>query len=218
MLKGIIFDADGVLIDSMRFHVDSWKKVFYEVGIEITSEDIYLLEGNNDIGIIKNIFGRTGKEPELKQIEYLAKKKNEIFKFDQVEPFKGTLDCLKVLKRYFKLAVVSGSSRSMVEKAVNKFFPDIFAVIITGDETKLGKPYPDPYLKALEELELTKDECIVVENSPYGIIAAKSAKIYCVAVASTLKPEKLQNADIVFEDHTALFEYLNNLTIRSNRK
>ena len=88
MLKAIIFDVDGVLIDSMRFHVDSWDIVFKEVGIDITSEEIYLLEGNNDEGIIRNIFLKAERELEPGQIEYLSKKKNEVFKFDQVDPFK----------------------------------------------------------------------------------------------------------------------------------
>ena len=211
MLKAIIFDVDGVLIDSMRFHVDSWNIVFEEVGIKIASEDIYLLEGNNDRGIIISIFQKAGKELEPEQIEYLAKKKNEVFKFDQVEPFKGTLDCLNELKRHFTLAAVSGSSRSLVGKAINKFYPDCFNIIITGDETERGKPDPYPYLKALDKLNLTKNECIVVENAPLGIKSANSAGIYCVAVASTLKPEYLQHANLVLEDHTALFDYLMSL-------
>ncbi len=211
MLKAIIFDVDGVLIDSMRFHVDSWDLVFKEVEINITSEDIYLIEGNNDKGIIRTIFQKAGKELKPGQIEYLSKKKNEVFKFDQVEPFKGTLDCLKDLKSHFKLAAVSGSSRSIVEKAINKFFPGCFDVIITGDEVEHGKPDPEPYNKALDKLNLTKNECIVVENAPIGIESANSAGIYCVAVASTLKPEYLQHANLILKDHDLLFDYLHSL-------
>ena len=71
-----------------------------------------------------------------------------------------------------------------------------------------GKPDPAPFLKALEKLDMTKNECIVIENSPLGITAAKRAELYSVAVASTLEPEKLQHADLVLEDHTVLFDYL----------
>jgi beta-phosphoglucomutase len=214
MLKAIIFDVDGVLIDSMHLHSDSWYTVFEEVGIRIDSKDIYLLEGNTDNGIIKNIFEKYGKKLKPQYIEYLAKKKNEVFKFDQVEPFKGTFECLKDLKLHLKLAAVSGSSRSIVEKAINKFFPDCFDVIITGDETERGKPDPYPYLKALEKLNFTKKECIVVENAPLGIKSANSAGIYCVAVASTLTSEYLQYANFVFEDHAALFDYLRSLVAK----
>jgi len=141
----------------------------------------------------------------------LAKKKNEVFKFDQVEPFKGTLSCLKELKPHFTLAAVSGSSRSIVGKALNKFFPCCFDVIVTGDEMVRGKPYPDPYIKALEKLNITKKDCIVVENSPLGIESANKAGIYCIAVTSTLKSEYLQHANLVLKNHNELFNYFNDI-------
>ena len=211
MLKAIIFDIDGVLVDSMRFHADAWANVFYEVGINITREDIYALEGSNERAIIKAIFQKAGKEPEPWHFEYLVNKKREIFEFDMIKPFKSIPGCLKKLKRYFKLAAVSGSSRNVVEKVMNKFFSGCFEVIITGEDLERGKPDPAPFLKALEKLESNKNECIVIENSPMGITAAKRAEIYCVAVASTLEPDKLQNADLVFRDHNALFDFLKNL-------
>ncbi len=208
MLKAVIFDVDGVLVDSMRFHADAWKTVFYEVGINITREDIYELEGSNERAIIKTIFEKDGKKPEPWHFEYLVNKKREVFEFDQIKPFKNIQDCLKKLKRYFNLAAVSGSSRKVVEKVMNTFFSGFFEVIITGDDLERGKPNPAPFLKALAKLDITKNECIVIENSPLGITAAKRAEIYCVAVASTLGPDKLQHADLVFRDHTALFDFL----------
>ena len=78
---------------------------------------------------------------------------------------------------------------------------------------KRGKPDPDPYIKSLEKLGVTKNECIVVENAPFGNnCREKRAGLYCVAVATTLDPEKLQNADLVFEDHNALFGYLKSVS------
>lgn len=211
MLRAIIFDVDGVLVDSMRFHADAWANVFYEVNINITREDIYVLEGSNERAIIKAIFEKAGREPEPWHFEHLVNKKREIFEFDQIKPFESVSGCLKKLKRYFKLAAVSGSSRNTVEKVMNKFFSFCFEVIITGDDLERGKPDPTPFLKALAKLDITKNECFVIENSPMGITAAKRAGIYCVAVASTLEPDKLQHADLVFRDHTALFDFLKNI-------
>ncbi len=210
MLRAIIFDVDGVLVDSMRFHADAWANVFSKVGIPITRDDIYALEGSNERAIIKAIYQKAGKEPEPWHLEYLVNTKREIFEFDQIKPFKSIPDCVKKLKRYFKLAAVSGSSRSVVEKVMNKFFLGCFGVIITGEDLERGKPDPTPFLKALAKLDITKNECFVIENSPMGITAAKRAGIYCVAVASTLEPDKLQHADLVFRDHTALFDFLKN--------
>jgi beta-phosphoglucomutase len=211
MLKAIIFDGDGVLVDSMRFQADAWAKAFGEAGISITREDIYELEGSNDKRLIKSIFEKAEKEPEPTHFEKLPEKKREALEFDEIKPFEGILDCLKELKKHFKLALVSGSNRNTVEKIVNKFFPNCFEVIISGSDLERGKPDPDPFLKALERLDLTKNECIVIENAPLGITAAKRAGLYCVAVASMLEPEKVKHADLVLENHAALLDYLKSL-------
>lgn len=211
MLKAIIFDVDGVLVDSMRFQADAWVKTFKEVGITITRGDIYELEGSNNRRLIKSIFEKAGKEPEPWHLEQLPEKKREVLEFDQIKPFEGIPDCLKELKRHFKLAMVSGSHIDTINKVVNKYFSNCFDVIITGSDLERGKPDPDPYLKALEKLSLTKNECVVIENAPLGITAARRAGLYCVAVASMLEPEKIEHADLVLEDHAALLDYLKSL-------
>jgi len=211
MLKAIIFDVDGVLVDSMRFQADAWAEAFKEVGISIKREDIYELEGSNDNRLIKSIFEKYGKETEDWHYEQLPEIKRTALKFDEIKPFEGIRDCLKQLKQHFKLAMVSGSNINTVEKVVNKFFPNCFDAVITGSDLERGKPDPDPFLKALEKLDLTKNECIVIENAPLGITAAKRAGLYCVAVASMLEPEKVQHADLVLEDHEGLLDYLKSL-------
>ncbi len=214
MLKAIIFDVDGVLVDSMTFQADAWIKAFEDVGITITRRDIYELEGSNDNRLIKAIFEKAGREPEPWHFEQLPEKKREVLEFDQIKPYEGILDCLKELKQHFKLAMVSGSNRDTVEKIVNKFFPGCFDVIVSGSDHERGKPDPDPFLTALEKLDLTKNECIVVENSPLGITAARRAGLYCVAVASVLEPEMVKHADLVLRDHDALLSYLKSLTVK----
>jgi beta-phosphoglucomutase len=203
--------VDGVLVDSMYFQADAWAKAFGEAGITIDREDIYELEGSNDARLIKTIFEKAGKEPEPEHFEQLPERKREALEFDSIKPFEGILDCLDELKRHFKLAMVSGSNRKTVGKIVDKFFSGYFEVIINGSDLERGKPDPDPYLKALEMLDLTKNECIVIENAPLGITAAKRAGLYCVAVASMLEPEKVQHADLVLEDHAALLDYLKSI-------
>jgi beta-phosphoglucomutase len=211
MLKAIIFDVDGVLVDSMYFQADAWVKTFKDIGINITLRDIYELEGSNDSRLIKAIFEKVGKEPEPEYYDQLTEKKREFFEFDKIKPYEGILDCLKQLKQHFKLAMVSGSNRNTVEKIVNKFFSSCFDVVISGSDHERGKPDPDPFLTALEKLDLTRNECIVVENSPLGITAARRAGLYVVAVASVLEPEMVHHADMVLKDHAALFCYLRSL-------
>ncbi len=211
MLKAIIFDVDGVLVDSMFFQADAWVKAFKEIDITITREDIYELEGSNDARLIKAIFEMAGKKPEPWHFEQLPERKRGFLEFDKIKPFEGIPGCLEELKQHFRLAMVSGSNRVVVEKFVDKFFSGYFEIIINGSDMERGKPDPDPYLKAVERLGMTKNECIVVENAPLGITAAKRAGLYCVAVASMLEPEKVKHADLVLEDHAALLDYLKSL-------
>jgi beta-phosphoglucomutase len=79
-----------------------------------------------------------------------------------------------------------------------------FQVIVSGDGVQRGKPFPDPYLAAAQALQIPIGECVVVENAPVGIISAKAAGAYCVAIASTLPQEKLRGADEVIGSFSEL--------------
>lgn len=211
MLKAIIFDMDGVLVDSMPFIADAWAKVFMEIGITINRRDIYILEGSNNRAKIEAVFEKVGKKPEPWHFEYLTNKKREVLNFEDIMPFEGIWNCLKELKQNFKLATVYGSSRYLVEKVMNKFFPRCFEIIINGDDFEHGKPDPEPYIKAVEKLGMTINECIVVENSTLGISAAKRAGLYCVAVETTLYYDELLHANLIFKDHNAFINFLKSL-------
>ena len=139
MLKAIIFDMDGVLVDSMRFQADAWAKAFQDAGINIVREDIYELEGSNDKRLIKSIFKEARKEPEPEHFERLPEKKRDLLEFDRIKPFEGIPECLDELKRHFRLAMVSGSNRNTVGKIVDKF-SGYFDVVINGSDLERGNP------------------------------------------------------------------------------
>jgi len=86
-------------------------------------------------------------------------------------------------------------------------------VIFSGADVTHGKPSPEPYLKAIEKLSVRKDRCIVIENAPLGVESTKNAGLYCVAVPTHVSPASLKKADVVFEGHEALKEYLYDLVI-----
>jgi HAD superfamily hydrolase (TIGR01509 family) len=214
MLKAVIFDMDGVLVDSMPYHADAWVSVFKDVGINIRREDIYDIEGSNHIGIIKLVFKRAGRTPEHADFLRLAQKKQEIFsKINKAKVFDGIYECINSLKNKYLLAVVSGSDRAVVIELIERFFPDTFSAIVSGNDVKEGKPSPEPYLKALEMLKVKKDECIVIENAPLGVESAKRAGLYCIAIPTYVEPELLKDADVVLANHAMLKEYVSGLEI-----
>lgn len=214
MLKAVIFDMDGVLVDSMPYHADAWVSVFKDVGINIRREDIYDIEGSNHIGIIKLVFKRAGRTPEHADFLRLAQKKQEIFsKINKAKVFDGIYEFINSLKNKYLLAVVSGSDRAVVIELIERFFPDTFSAIVSGNNVKEGKPSPEPYLKALEMLKVNKDECIVIENAPLGVESAKRAGLYCIAIPTYVEPELLKDADVVLANHAMLKEYVSGLGI-----
>ncbi|NYT19685.1 MAG: HAD family phosphatase [Methanosarcinales archaeon] len=212
MFNSLIFDADGVLVDSMPCHADAWVRTFSEVGIDITRQDIYDIEGSNHVGVIRLIFKKAGRKADPELIEKLRVRKRELFfRNKKISSFEGMYDLLNCLKRHFHLAVVSGSDRPIVDSMMKEFYPNIFEVTISGADVTNGKPHPEPYLKAIEILGVEKENCLVIENAPLGVDSAKNAGLYCVAVPTYVDAEKLKRADQIFQDHSQLLQYLSDL-------
>lgn len=209
MLKALIFDMDGVLIDSMPYHAAAWKKALLDNGIKINDDDVYTKEGLNPQNVISSYIQKVKKEPEAYDFEAIIKTyRQEFDRTFELKAFEGMKECLKVLHMHFKLSLVSGSHRAIVENVVDNLFPDIFEILVTGNEIKNSKPCPDPYLKAVELLGIKKDECIIIENSILGVEAAKRAEIYCIGIPTYLAPSQLKEADFVVGDHKELIKYL----------
>jgi HAD superfamily hydrolase (TIGR01509 family) len=204
-MKAIIFDMDGVLVDSMPYHAEAWIQAFATAGIDVEKKEIYELEGSNHMQTVDIIFRRSGKVPTDKDAEELSHRKIEIFnRIEKVMPFDGMTELLATLAPKYCLAVVSGSNHNTVHDLMDTFFPGAFKVIIDGDDVHKSKPDPEPYLMAVEKLHVPKEECIVIENAPLGIRSAKSAGLRCIAVVAYLGRESLNEADIIVECHREL--------------
>ncbi|NPE31728.1 HAD family phosphatase [Methanococcoides sp. SA1] len=215
MFNTLIFDADGVLVNSMPFHADAWIQTFSEVGIDVVRQEIYDIEGSNFVGVIELIYKKAGRETTPELIERLRMRKRELFfLYEKVTAFGGMCDFLKEKKDKYNLAVVSGSDRPIIDKMFNKLYPDIFDLLITGADVTHGKPHPEPYLRAVEYFGVEKEKCLVVENAPLGVESAKNADLYCVAVSTHVDPKKLEKADKVFNDHSELLEFLRELDLK----
>jgi beta-phosphoglucomutase len=212
-IKAIIFDMDGVLTNSMPAHAKAWQKTFQEAGISIHPQDIYLIEGSNHQGIVETILKQHQKNWSEELAHKLSQRKiqifNTLYKHNTFNNVKHILTMLK--SKGFKLAVASGSNKTTVQEIINTCFnPDTFDVIITGDDVTKGKPSPEIYLKTINKLQTNPEECIVVENAPRGIAAAKNAGTFCIAITTTLPPQHLKHADVIVKNHHELEEYLKN--------
>ena len=212
MFKGIIFDSDGVLVNSMPYHAKAWVDVFAQFGINVTEDEIYEIEGSNHVGVINIFFEKAGRVPEPDTYDrILEMKRTHFLENNRAETFEGMYDCLLSLKDKFKLAVASGADRTIVTSLMEKFYPGIFDTIVSGEDVKKGKPDPEPYNRAVELLGLNKKECFVVENAPLGIESAKNAGMFCVGIPTYLDAIKLEEADMIVKNHKELIEYLKSL-------
>lgn len=212
MLKTLIFDMDGVLVDSMPCHVEAMQHIFDQMGVYMDRQVIYEREGEKTIDIVRLLLEKAGIDNGRLDLEVIVEKYIEEFNvIAALNAFEGMPECLEVLKHRYELAVVSGADKPIVHSVLNNLYPKIFSVVVTGDDIDNGKPAPDPYLKAVEMLAMQKNECIVIENAPVGVQAAKAAGLCCIAVPTYLEPQELRQADLVVMDHDLLIDLLLNL-------
>jgi len=215
-LKAILFDMDGVLVDSMNYHMQSWKQLLEKYGISITERFIYEHEGAMGVDIIQNLFNKSGLSVDGDQIMEIYDQQNRIFREEylgQVRLYPETLTLIdRFQQRGLRLGLVTSSRMNLVEQIwEDHHCLNRFDTIVTADDVARFKPNPDPYLKALEKLKQEPEGCLVVENAPAGIEAAKAAGLICYAVTTTLPRESLYQADKIFPDLGALGTYLNSM-------
>ncbi|MDY0387285.1 MAG: HAD family phosphatase [Methanolobus sp.] len=212
LLKAVIFDMDGVLVDSMSYHAEAVQHIFDEIGVEMDQQDIFEKEGERTVDIITFLLDKgTGNASNYDVLDIVERYIAEFNRIVELKVFDGMQECLSELKESFDLAVVSGSDRPIVNNIIQSLYPKTFKAIISADDVERGKPQPDPYLKAMRMLGISSHEAIVIENAPMGVESAKKAGLCCIAIPTYLEPEKLQQADMLIKDHKQLVEFLRKL-------
>ncbi|QQG45441.1 MAG: HAD family phosphatase [Candidatus Sungiibacteriota bacterium] len=208
--RGILFDFDGVLADTMEDHFRAWHSVLADFGIALTREEFLPHEGMPTREMAK-IFCGLGDRPDALTLadQIVAQKdRHYVGHRKQLKFYSGVEELVESLhQRGVPLAIVSGGQFKRISVTVPSSFLEKFKAIITGEMTERGKPFPDPYLKGARMLGVDPEKCVVVENAPLGIRAAKAAGAYCIAIASTLGREQLAEADEVLEEFTELKDH-----------
>ena len=202
-IKGVIFDVDGLLVDTEKIHVDAWKSVFSEEGVFLTKSDYEKGVGIADKEFLLQLKCK-GKIPENSDIDKLCKEKEkyflEIIK-NGINAFEGVFETIEFLKeKKLKIAAASNSKKIFVKSVLEysnliKFF-DFF---VAREDVENPKPAPDIYEKVVKLMGLKKENVVVFEDSEVGIEAAKKAGLFCIAVASTQVYDKLKKADVIIE-------------------
>lgn len=218
--KAVIFDMDGVIVDSMPYHFLAWYEALIPYGVRVTCFDIYSKEGERWDKSLKDLLKKKGIVLTRELLHKIFEERQKIFRrYFKRLIFPGTREFLECLKaKDYLLGLVSGSPIGEIDHILPAGIKALFDCVIGGDSVKKGKPHPEPYLKAASCLGVLPGECVVIENAPYGISSAKRAGMFCVAVSTSLPAEYLKEADAVadsLEDITGIIE--KTCIIRSRR-
>ena len=217
--KAVFFDQDGVLYNSMPYHAKSWAWAMTKHGLPYTEIECYRNEGRTSTGVIQehhqSMYG-TDASPEL--IEAIYKDKSDRFT-EMTGGFPGTIPGVREVLQFLhthgvQCWVVTGSGQRNLINALNDTFDNVFTGIISSFDVKKGKPDPEPYLKAWERSGFKKEECMVVENAPLGVRAAKAAGLFTIAVNTGPLPNELleeEKADLVLPNMDTLLHWLEQL-------
>lgn len=205
-MKAVIFDFDGVLVNTEPLHFRAMHDALVPEGIQITTEDYerdYL--AYDDRTALRLALEIHGKPSRAEDVDRVAQRKAEEFDrlIDGVRFFDGARTLIADLSRTVPLAIASGALRGEIERILSAGgILESFTTIVGADDVRQGKPHPEPYLTALGRLQaqhedLRAADCLVIEDSMAGIAAALAAGMRVVAVGHSYPAAKLSAAHVV---------------------
>jgi len=223
MIKAILFDMDGVLYDSMPYHVQAWHETILSLGMNSNPVDYYLYEGMTGGATIDILFNHTyghGATDEEKETIYAQKAGRFVELNRKPCPMPGAKEVLETVKQMgVKRVLVTGSGQPTLFGNLEKDFPGAFEkdLMVTSFDVKFGKPHPEPYLLGLEKAGITAEEALAIENAPLGVQSAVAAGIYTVAVNTGPLPDNVlleAGANTIFPSMKALAENIKYLVTK----
>lgn len=205
MIKTVIFDMDGVIVDTEPVHKYAYFKHFEELGIDVTEELYATFTGNST----RNVFQKLKDHFRLnEEVEDLILRKRSLFNdaFDtkpDLELISGVYDLIVDLhKNDIELILASSASKGTIERVFNRFkLNDFFTHKVSGEDFPKSKPDPAIFIHAASLSKNPKEECIVIEDSTNGVKAAVGAGIYCLGYNSeNSKLQNLEGASVLVND------------------
>lgn len=205
MLRALIFDMDGVILDSQPYHFAVEEKIFREKGIAVSTEESHSfvgMAGDRMWARVKEKFGLKESVRELMdfdnriRIDYFASLEN-------LQPMPGIMELLEDVRRNsIRTALASSSSVEVIDIFISKLgIRHYFQQIVSGDFVEKGKPAPDIFLHTAQALQEPAADCVVIEDSANGVKAAKLAGMKCVGFSNANSGDQdLSLADIVIND------------------
>ena len=205
--KGVIFDMDGVLVDSEPFICKAAMMMFAERGLEVQPQDFHPFIGTGEDRFIGGVAEKYNFSLDIER----DKKRTYDIYLDiikgQLKPLPGTLEFITLCRKMGKkIAIASSADMRKVEGNLIEMGLSLesFDAVLVGNDVEHKKPSPDIFVLAVERIGLSPCQCLVVEDAVTGVIAAKSAGAKCLAITSSFSVEQLRDADFFAKDLSAV--------------
>ncbi len=203
MIKGVLFDMDGVLVDSEAFICKAAVQMFKELGIGVRENDFLPFVGAGEDRYIGGVAEKYNVSLDLKTAKKRTYKIYDEIIQGNMEILPGVQEFIKKCRdRNLKIALATSADETKMKANLNatELTLSLFDAAVSGLDVERKKPYPDIYLKAARLIGISPENCLVVEDAVNGVAAAKAAGARCLAITSSFTKEQLHNADWFAED------------------
>ncbi|HEX8816586.1 MAG TPA: HAD family phosphatase [Terriglobales bacterium] len=194
-VQGVIFDMDGVIVDSHPSHRKAWHQFLQSVGKDVSERELdFILDGRKRHEILRHFLGELSDD----ELAEYGNRKDEFFQqaLSNVKSVPGVIDFVRELKKCrIPLALATSGSKRRAQFTLRRLqLTDYFQAVITGNDVAEGKPDPAIYCVACEQLDVPSERVLAFEDAVSGVHAARAAGIQCVGVGETEQAEKLRQA------------------------
>ena len=205
MKKVIIFDMDGVLIDSEPEYLEMNKKLFKELGVDMINADYHEFVGMSSVKMWTKLRNKFNLPYEVEEL--MNKEKDLMYKILSSErissPVEGVINLLDCMaERNFIICLASSSAMENINLVLDKLnLKKYFEYIVSGEDIEKGKPEPDIFLRVADNFNVPPEICFVIEDSTNGILASRAAKMKCVGFKNSGSVNQdLSKADLIVEN------------------
>jgi beta-phosphoglucomutase len=208
MIKAILFDFNGVIIDDEPLQMKAYQEALRPEGIELTEKDYYDSLGMDDVTFIRAAFERAGRKPDVVASQKILDSKIEVHTAliaENLPLFPGVVNFIKMAQHHFLLGIVSMARRDEIISTLQRAdINDCFTAVVSAEDVTACKPDAQCYNSAFRLLDeyntargafpLVRDQVLVIEDSPPGVVAAKRAGMWVLGVANTVSSADLRAA------------------------
>jgi beta-phosphoglucomutase family hydrolase len=200
MIEAVLWDLDGVLVDTALLHYEAWRQFLNELGRSLSEEEFRRTFGLRNDLILREILGDVPAE----DLRRLSERKEALFRqhaAGQITPLPGAVELVRRSReRGRRTALVTSTPRANIDFVLEQVgLTGAFDTIVTAEDVSRGKPDPEGFLLAARRLGVPPERCLVIEDAPGGIEGARRAGMHSLAVTTTHPREALSSADAVVD-------------------